>query len=292
MADDQDLNQEEQQDELSAEELQEAREMGWSPKEKWRGKEEDWVDAKTFLERGRNVLPIVTAQNRDLRNSVRTQSEQLTTLARELQATKAALDAIQEENTEDAEKELKDTKDRLETEIEAASRDGDHKQVAKLTRQLAELSAVPPREPREPRRDTPPAGPYDAEIARWFDDNPDYRGRTRKSALAVAVSEEVKRERPELKGAAFLDEVATRTEEALEGRSERPSRVNGGNGGTSRRSGGGGSGGEKTFADLPKDAQQACDGFAKRVVGEGKKHKDLASWRKAYTASYFRGEQR
>lgn len=35
---------------------------GWSPKESWRGDPDRWVDAKTFVERGEKILPIVQAK--------------------------------------------------------------------------------------------------------------------------------------------------------------------------------------------------------------------------------------
>lgn len=44
-----------------------ARDMGWSPKSEWRGKDEDWRSAEEFVRRGEEVLPIVNAENKRLR---------------------------------------------------------------------------------------------------------------------------------------------------------------------------------------------------------------------------------
>jgi len=38
---------------------QRARDMGWRPKEEFQGQEDRWVDAKTFVERGENIMPIL-----------------------------------------------------------------------------------------------------------------------------------------------------------------------------------------------------------------------------------------
>ena len=38
---------------------QRARAMGWVPQEDFRGDEERWVDAETFLDRGENIMPIL-----------------------------------------------------------------------------------------------------------------------------------------------------------------------------------------------------------------------------------------
>ena len=50
----------EQQTGPSAEE-QEALSSGWSPQESWHGKPEDWVDAATFLSRGRQINHVLQA---------------------------------------------------------------------------------------------------------------------------------------------------------------------------------------------------------------------------------------
>jgi len=41
---------------------QEARSQGWRPLEEWKGPEEQWVDAETFVQKGREILPIVQAK--------------------------------------------------------------------------------------------------------------------------------------------------------------------------------------------------------------------------------------
>jgi hypothetical protein len=38
---------------------QKARDMGWVPKEEFRGSDDRWVDAETFVERGENIMPIL-----------------------------------------------------------------------------------------------------------------------------------------------------------------------------------------------------------------------------------------
>jgi hypothetical protein len=57
--------------------VQEATEMGWVPEEKWTGPKERWVDAKTFVERGSVVLPIVLSKNKQLQEQVRLLSQQV-----------------------------------------------------------------------------------------------------------------------------------------------------------------------------------------------------------------------
>lgn len=47
-----------------------ARPMGWRPEAEFKGSKENFVDAKTFYERGKNVLPIVNAANEALRREI------------------------------------------------------------------------------------------------------------------------------------------------------------------------------------------------------------------------------
>src|SRR2546421_12509972 len=75
---------------MSAEETEvKAKELGWAPKEEFRGNPEKWVDAETFLKRGEEILPLVKAQNRKLQNEV-------TALQRENAETKGLLRASME----------------------------------------------------------------------------------------------------------------------------------------------------------------------------------------------------
>ena len=83
-------------------ELKEAREMGWADKDKWRGKEEDWVDAKTFLEKGKQVLPIVAAHNKRLRGDLDTLGGELASVKAALDGANAAIEDLQASHDEDS----------------------------------------------------------------------------------------------------------------------------------------------------------------------------------------------
>lgn len=52
-----------------------ARVQGWSPKDKWRGNPEDWIDAKTFVERGQKFQSTLKEKNQRLEDKVREQEE-------------------------------------------------------------------------------------------------------------------------------------------------------------------------------------------------------------------------
>lgn len=48
----------------------EAQKQGWKPKEEFKGRPEDWVDADEFLRRGKEWAPLVSAQNRELKETL------------------------------------------------------------------------------------------------------------------------------------------------------------------------------------------------------------------------------
>ena len=62
---------------VSEEVLHEAESQGWVPKEKFRGNESDWVDAETFVKRGREILPILRRNNENLMRDLQDTKNQL-----------------------------------------------------------------------------------------------------------------------------------------------------------------------------------------------------------------------
>jgi hypothetical protein len=48
----------------------EARELGWLPKEEFKGDATRWTDAETFVRKGETVLPLIKAQNKALKREV------------------------------------------------------------------------------------------------------------------------------------------------------------------------------------------------------------------------------
>ena len=49
-------------DDSTPDDISKAREMGWLPKDKWRGNPDNWRSAKEFVKRGEDFLPIIKAE--------------------------------------------------------------------------------------------------------------------------------------------------------------------------------------------------------------------------------------
>ena len=82
----------------------EARLFGWVPKEEFRGSETDWVDADTFVKRGKEINPILRKNNELLMKRLDEQAKQLESL---------------KSDTEEWKKFQKDAFDRKQTELQA-----------------------------------------------------------------------------------------------------------------------------------------------------------------------------
>lgn len=274
--------------EASPEELQEAGSMGWADKDKWRGKPEDWVDAKTFLEKGRQVLPIVRASNDRLKGQLDAEAQARRELEGRLAASEATLAALEEAHEADTAAQVEAARAELKTQLAEASREGDHEAVADLTQKMTDLAGKAPekKEDKKPVMQQQKAPP---EIIQWYKDNPEFINDPRSVALGNVISQELRQKGVTIVGPAFLDMVAAEVEkERGKPQSRRAAgKVEGGNGGAGGRSDDGGGG--KTYADLPADAKAACDKAANRLVGANRAHKDVASWRASYVKQYYQG---
>lgn len=82
-----------------------AMKLGWSPKEKWRGPEDGWRDAATFLEHTASEQKSLRRSVKDLRDTVsRMSSAQTAAMDRALEAQRAQLEAKWEQAVEDGDK--------------------------------------------------------------------------------------------------------------------------------------------------------------------------------------------
>ena len=264
--------------------LQEAEDSGWTPKEQFKGNPEHWVDAKTWVEKGRTLTPLIKQQNKGLKDDLARERQERLRLEGEFRATQAALKAMQDENFESTVLDIKETRQELKRQIAQASRDGEHELVADLTEKLIDLKE--PEKPKangEARQTTQQQ--TDPFYETWYDRNAWYGTDHRKSGLAEGIGRELAAKG--LKGQEFY--TALDKELAKEFGSTR--RGNGVDRQEGARGGGEGSTSTKGYHDLPADARRACDDFADKLVGERKKYKKVEDWRKAYAKQYFEGVQ-
>ena len=282
-----------------------AKDMGWAPKEQFRGDPDRWVDAEEFVRKGEEVLPIVRAQ-------LRTTTGRLTEAERENQKLQANLTelresvaAMQQIQTREAigrtDRQIKS----IRTQIEEARGDRDVDKVVALQETLDALVeektklGVAPEKAGERDDDAPPKGDprIQAEIREWNVENPWFgkdRIRTRMmNAMAPELTAELAAEGKKLVGKAFLSELASRVEaeytEAFPDDKLKFDKTGGGSQSGSR-SGSSGTKKGKSFSDLPTDAQTACNQDISRLVGPNKVYKTKEDYQKFYVTEYFGDE--
>ena len=257
--------------ETSPEVRQEAESQGWVPKERFRGNENDWVDAETFVKRGREILPILRKNNENLIKDLNQTKEQLKEFREAAEEFKKFQRESYERKAADYEKRIQEIR---ESRAQAIN-DGDGQKVNALDDALDEAKENF-KEAKQAVKDvistkevsvadTPT--PVDPSLQSWLDRNNWFGEDRRMTSIANGIGENLRLEFPGLKGQQFLDKL----DEILA--EEFPNRFNGNkkNVGTSRvESGSGrqsrGGSNAQSYDNLPPAAKDACDRFVKQKL--------------------------
>lgn len=242
---------------------EEASHMGWMPQERWvaEGKPaEKWVDAKTFLERGENILPIVR-QNlhktreelEELRRTVGQQTEVMNRrLAQERREKEQAIEQLQQERAK-------------------AITQGDGAKVVQIEKQIANAA-----QELQPVHSEPQPS---AEAIAWHQRNPWYTKDIRLTGIANGLGATYRQMNPMATEKQVLEYVEQ--EIASMNPQRKPTSPDAPTGGASSRS----RSREPSFADLPDDVRDV----ARRTIRGGAKVKgDDGKWRPMTEADYAR----
>lgn len=277
-----------------------ARELGWVPKEEFRGDPEKWVDANSYLEYGEKLLPLVRATNARLKDDIARTQRENEALRRANAETQESVKALQEYHAEELrqqrERVRKETLDRIK---EARSENNVDEEV-RLTGELSKIDAETAAAATRPAAKSNGSGSaatqpeVPPEVVEWQRKNPWYGTDLAKTSIAQGVAQQLRQQDPNLKGMAFLEKVTEGTNKELARLgvtqpARKDDKVESGRGGAG--GGGGGNSGPagKSYMDLPADAKAQCDKDAgdPRLVGPNRVYKDVAAFRKQWAAKYF-----
>lgn len=289
----------------SQEVISKASEMGWVPKDKFRGDPERWVDADEYVRKGEEVMPILRANNKKLNEQLSLRDQQLQETRAQLDELKESLTVLQEVQTRESTARIDRQIKTVQRQIEEARAERETDRVLELTDQLEELTAekgklAAPKEEKPSGSSAAPSTAVKQEISAWQDENTWYGTNVIKTALADSISQKLRRDQAYAGkvGKAFLDEVTRQTEEIysreIGGRDDGKSGddvskvLPGSNSGT--RAGNGGTRKGKGFNDLPAEAKAACKSDAERLVGANKAFKTEADYQSWYVKEYFGDE--
>lgn len=273
--------------ELSVE--QKAKELGWSPKEHFKGDPEKWIDAETYVKRGEELMPILRANNTKLLGEVSTLRGELSTTRSMLKEASESIDALKEFNNSATIKGAKEQRSKLAAELKEARDAGDTDKEIEITDKLEEVrEEIKKAEEKPVKKTNGDSNVDDPAFVAWRGDNPWYGQDKRRTNVSIAIANELRQDPANkgLTGKPFLDMVSAELEKTFPSE-EKPrgrDKVEGGG----RNSGGGGENeAGKTFADLPSDVKSTCDRQAGRLVGPNRAFKDLNAWRNHYAVKYF-----
>lgn len=281
-------------------EIARARQMGWTPREQFKGNPRNFVSARDYIKRGEQVLPLVQAENRRLRQATDATSAEVLALREQLTGAQESIAALTEIQSTSTATGLKAERMRLMTARQQARKDQDDalelsldEQIEELTGRIAKTSVAKPKPVIKPTVTNQPDPTQDPVYMGWRAENSWFGTDIPRSDYANAVAVRIGKEEG-IKGRELLDRVASEVESVFGPISgaRRNSKAEGHNGGGG---GGGGSSGDDTlegqsYNDLPRDAKEACMRSSKRVVGEkgsGRAFLTLAAYQKHYAKMFF-----
>lgn len=247
----------------------EARDLGWSPEDEWRGDPNKWAPASVYLDRMAGNRRFMDQQFEKMERAYR---ETIAKLEGTIKEQGEVLGDLSERFT-NADKAafargLKAARD----EMAAAVAEGDTERYRAAEQRYDDLQERGPPEPK--KKEPPPEERQDEQqptidpaVIAWVQQNPWYERDRFLRDVAVAASNRIAAEEPELTIAENLEKVSAeirrRFPERFENERRRaPSAVNGKTGERAPRNKG-----KRTYANLPKEAKAACDKYVRTIPG-------------------------
>lgn len=145
----------------------EAKELGWVPKDQYRGNPDHWRDAEEFVRRGAEILPIVQRTNKQLR-------EQIEAERKDFADRLARMERMGEERSKRERASFEAELTRIKAQQKQAASEGDTETFDRLEARREELTGELAKAP-EPRPEAKPStDDHAAKVKAFTDANPWY----------------------------------------------------------------------------------------------------------------------
>ena len=248
----------------------EARAQGWAPKEEFRGKETDWIDADIFVQRGREINPILRKNNERLQKEIDKYKKDLEDLRISVDEFKKFTKEANEKKLANYETELASLREQKKQAISS----GDGELAVQLDDQMDAVKEAKAAA-KEDAKEKPKAeatATVNPEIEAWVAENKWYSRSKAMAATTNEIAQEIRDKYPFYSEAQFLEELdkeleQTFTPEKLGRKAKAKNPIDAGDGERTRSSGGTKG---RTYNDLPADAKAACDDFVKQGIFKNK----------------------
>ena len=272
----------------------EAREMGWCPEAEWKGSKGKWLDAKTFVDRGNQILPILRANNLKMKEELLTRDKDLATLKESLGIAQKAIATLRKGYNESTKREVELALSDLRDQFKAAREVGDVDLELKVKKNLDDLTAKAEKIGTDEGDDDPiTKKPEDTttelhpDFIKWKEDNQWFGNMVNKddgerTKAMTEIAKQLRKDGNTVVGLHFMQKCMEILEEKEKGFSRPRSKVETGGG---SRTGGGG----RAFDSLPKEAKQICHDDNDSFVGAGKMFKTVKEWEDHYAKLYQEG---
>ena len=219
----------------------EAVEQGWTPKEDWKGAEDKWTDAQTFVERGEKIAGI-------LKSRLDKQDHEISNL----KDANKKFGEYHKKTLEAQQKKDADKIQELKTQIAQAVTDGDGQAYTKLSNDIEDLKAnqtVP----------TDDAQAWAQLSQGWVSDNPWYTENRKLARYADGISDEIRGEG--YNGQAYFSELTRRVHEDFPEEFKNPNKAKANVAETDAGQRSTTNSKAKTYENLDSEAKRACDDF-------------------------------
>jgi hypothetical protein len=241
----------------------EARKMGWTPKAEFRGDPDKWRGADEFVERGRNMLPIVRA-------TVKKQEREIADLKASMKQFAEFHDKTEQRAYAQALSDLKEQRAQAIAAGDGAAFDKVDDAIDSLKKDIAIKTAKPATD------DADPVFNDWKDRNKWLDD-------PKMEAFGNAAANYLRSTGEKATGADFLELVTKEVKAKFPDKFENPRRsaapaVEGGAPAARGKAG-------QSFADMPAEARNACERMARNAYAD--KPKEAAAFKAQYTKTYF-----
>lgn len=251
--------------------------LGWSPREKWRGDPENWIDAETFLRRGKEILPLLKASNKKLEDNLRAIQNENSFLHSSLEEMRSNMAEFASSQREMLKNRLEEQRKELLAQRKVAREEGDDEILDGIEQQLDENREAAKKlesSPSSVRVKEPP------EFLAWRSANSWFEGESEDDVMLTALAFRYGQEAAKkgLTNSAFYSYIDQKLAPRLRKAPPADKTESGGSVGVS---------GGKGYNALPPDARAICDADEKRFVGPNKMFKTREEWRTHFISQYF-----